>query len=57
MIDRRYSEDPVFRHLVDTLHQGMIENVFTPTDVREALLVASILIESKRAEQRFIPAL
>ena len=56
MNDRRYFEDPVFRSLVDTIHRGMKDGVFTPTDVRDALLVASIQIESVRTQQRFLPA-
>ena len=46
--DRRVLTDPVFKHLVETFHRGMKEYQFTPTDVREALLQASILIERER---------
>ena len=55
MNDRRYLNDPVFRNLVDTFSAGMNAGTFTPTDVREALLVASIRIENERMEPRFIP--
>ena len=56
MNDRRYQNDPVFHTLVDTFYAYMRDGVFTPTDVREALLVASIRFEDRRnMEPRFVP--
>ena len=50
MKDLRYFSDPVFRSLVDTILRGMRDGTFTPTDIRDALLVASIEIENERVE-------
>ena len=55
MNNHRYHNDPVFRHLADTFYTYMTDGTFTPTDVREALLVASLRIENERVEPRFIP--
>lgn len=44
----RYSRDPVFRQLVDTLHHFIREAKYTPTELREAALLACIHYESYR---------
>ena len=46
--DHRYRNDPVFKALADSMYAAMKAGTFTPTDVREALLVASLQIEAER---------
>jgi len=46
--DRRVSNDPVFHRLFHYLYEGMRQHQFTPTDVREALLQASVEIQRHR---------
>ena len=49
-IEDRYRDDSVFRNIVDVL-QSMLENqeslTFTPTEMREAAMLAQILFESR----------
>ena len=53
----RMQNDPVFRNLAHAMYQGMKEGTFTPTDIREALLSASLRIEQERdISSMFIPA-
>ena len=44
----RLMNDPVFRTLSDAMYVGMKAGKFTPTDIREALLCASLRIERDR---------
>ena len=53
--DRRLRDDPVFRQLHDTIYRGLVDGTFTPTDVREALVAASVRYEAERLEPRWIP--
>ena len=44
-VDERYHRDPVFRHLVDSLYAFVVEthqigNIYTPTELREAMMCA-----------------
>ena len=43
----RYHTDQAFRTLVDTLRQQVIEARFTPTEIREAAMLAQILYEEQ----------
>ena len=44
--NERYSNDPQFRALVDNLHNHIREAKFTPTEIREAAILAQIHYES-----------
>lgn len=46
--DARYREDAKFRQLVDTMEAHMHAADFTPTEMREAALLAAINYESRR---------
>ena len=50
----RLMNDPIFRHLSDAIYSGMKEGTFTPTDVREALVDASLRLERDRQVSLFI---
>lgn len=45
--EQRYKNDNQFRMLVDTLYVGIVKQGFTPTETREAALMASILYEQR----------
>ena len=49
----RYMSDPVFHALVHILYQELLKGEYTPTEVREAALMAQILYEQKRP--RLVP--
>jgi hypothetical protein len=52
-IHDRYTEDPLFRRIVD-LMTGMIESgQFTPTEIREAAMVAQINFEARHPRPTF----
>jgi hypothetical protein len=43
----RYERDPSFRHLVDAIEMLLHEAKFTPTEVREAGIVACVRFEER----------
>lgn len=44
----RYRRDPAFRTLVDTLYGAIRSAVYTPTEIREAAMLAQIMYEQER---------
>lgn len=44
-MNRKYNEDPAFRRLVDYMVSAIIENQYTPSEMREAAMCASIKYE------------
>jgi len=46
--DARYRGDPKFRQLVDMMEAHMHSADFTPTEMREAAILAAINYESRR---------
>jgi hypothetical protein len=54
--DERYRRDPHFRVLVDVLEHHIREANYTPTELREAALLACIHYESTRPSRFVIPA-
>ena len=47
-IDDRYRNDPKFAHLVQVLQGFMQSGEYTPTEIREAAMLAQMHIESVR---------
>ena len=45
--EERYQRDPVFRMLVDMLEHQTQEGNYTPTEIREAAMLAQVHYESK----------
>lgn len=45
-VRQRYESDPAFRTLVDTLYMCIERAEFTPTEIREAAMLAQIHYES-----------
>jgi hypothetical protein len=43
----RYQNDAAFRTLVDTLHSVIERGDFTPTEIREAAMLAQIMYEER----------
>lgn len=41
----RYANDPMFRHLVDMMQACIHRAEFTPTEIREAAMLAQIMYE------------
>lgn len=41
----RYRHDPVFRNLVDMIYAGIVDHQFTPTEVRDAAMLAALKYE------------
>jgi hypothetical protein len=50
----RYERDPLFRTLVDTLYVYMTELQITPTEAREAAMLATIKFESMHIRPVFL---
>jgi hypothetical protein len=50
-VERRYATDPVFRTLVDTLQHCLESLAVTPSEVREALLLALYKVEERRTRR------
>jgi len=44
---QRYEEDPAFRNLVDTMYVCIQQGQFTPTEIREAAMLAQIRYEDR----------
>lgn len=47
-VTERYQTDPTFRQLVDMLYSSIDHAQFTPSEVREAAMLAHILYEERR---------
>lgn len=54
-IRERYKTDPNFRYLVDTMTKAIIDCQFTPSEMREAALLASINYEMIHVDTLTIP--
>jgi hypothetical protein len=48
--EARYDRDPAFRQLVDTLYGFIVMADYTPTELREAVLLAAIRYEQRHTE-------
>ena len=51
----RYQTDPEFRALVDILASQIYAARYTPTEIREAAIMASTIVESRTIRPMFIP--
>lgn len=47
-VEERYQYDPSFRNLVDTIYTFILQGNFTPTEIREAAMLAQIKFEDSR---------
>ena len=50
----RYATDPVFHAMVDALHSWIERGDTTPTEVREAAMLAQIMYEERRRPRPMI---
>jgi hypothetical protein len=50
----RYERDPHFRALVDVLYHHIEAAHFTPTEIREAAILAQIRYEERRPRRHFL---
>ena len=50
-VRERYVTDPAFHSLVDTMVQHIVNAQYTPSEMREAALFASILYESSHVRK------
>jgi hypothetical protein len=50
----KYQNDPVYRRLVDTLESLIHQNELTPSEIREAAVLASINYEMKKVRTIYI---
>ena len=51
----RYKNDPTFHMLVDTMVKFIIDAKYTPSEMRDAALLASILYEQNHCIPRIYP--
>jgi hypothetical protein len=51
----RYQTDPEFRALVDVLASQIYAARYTPTEIREASILAATLVESRTIRPMIIP--
>lgn len=49
----RYRYDPVFSQLVDMIYAGIVDHQFTPTEVRDAAMLAAMKYEMKYSRSLF----
>jgi hypothetical protein len=47
-IESRYMNDPTFHALVDTIYAAVERKQYTPGDVRDAAILASLMYEQRR---------
>jgi len=52
----KYMEDPEYHHLVMTLESLIEKARFTPSELREACVLASINYEMRHIRQKTLPA-
>ena len=52
--DERYNHDVQFRHLVDSLYVQIREARYTPTEIREAAMLAQIHYENLHPRTRWV---
>jgi len=52
----RYRADPVFRTLVDALYHQVCEARYTPTEIREAVMLAQIMYEERHIRPLILDA-
>ena len=50
----RYRNDPLFKRVVDSLYSLIDAAEMTPTEIREAAMLAQIIWEERNARRRFI---
>lgn len=51
--EERYQRDPAFHVLVDMLRSAIVQATYTPTEIREAAMLACILVEMERPHRPF----
>lgn len=54
-VEERYHRDPMFRVLVDTLYMQIVQARYTPTEIREAAMLAQIHYEQRHVRAHIIP--
>jgi hypothetical protein len=52
--ERRYQHDAVFHNLVDTLVQAIENCDYTPTEIREAAVLAAIIHEERSVRRGIV---
>ena len=52
--DERYLRDPAFHQLVDLIEQWVATQQYTPTEVREAAMLAALHYEYRTIRPRFM---
>jgi hypothetical protein len=50
----RYGRDPKFHELVDTLYLMIRESQYTPTELREAVMLAAWMFESRHMRSFYV---
>lgn len=50
----RYQRDPMFTHLVDSFYIAIEAAQYTPTEIREAAMLAQIIYEEKHIRPIFL---
>jgi hypothetical protein len=51
--EERFQRDPLFHHLVMTLYDQIVRSNFTPTELREAVMLAAVKYEQQTIRQSF----
>jgi hypothetical protein len=52
--DERYYNDPIFQRLVDSIYMQIREGSFTPTELREAAMLASIRYSERNLSPKMV---
>ena len=52
--EERYHHDPHFRVLVDAIYAAIVEMKYTPTEVRDAAMLAAIKYEMTYVRSLFV---
>lgn len=51
----RYKNDPVFHALVDQIYSQLRDSRFTPSELREALMLACVMFEERHVRPMMFP--
>lgn len=50
--EERYDYDPVFRLMVDTIYKAMMDKRYTPSEVRDAAMLAAVKYEMEQFSRK-----
>ena len=56
-VEERYQTDPMFHTLVDIMYNMIVQAKFTPSELRDAAMLAAIRYEMSRVRSNYVPGM